>query len=47
MKARKKAGWRVNGYNIYHVKGKTKSRRKTFKTKAAARRYIKRRRRGR
>lgn len=43
MKARKKAGWRVNGRHIYKVKGRTKSRRKTFSTKAAARRYIKRR----
>jgi len=43
MKARKKAGWRVNGRMIYKVKGKTKSRRKTFKTKARARAYIKRR----
>lgn len=42
MKARKRAGWRVNGFNIYHVKGRTKSRRKTFKTKALARAYIKR-----
>lgn len=42
MKARKKSGWRVNGKRIYHVKGKTKSRRKTFSSKASARRYIKR-----
>jgi len=43
MKARKRAGWRVNGRMIYHVKGKTKSRRKTFGSKARAKAYIKRR----
>lgn len=43
MKARKKAGYRCNGIRVYKVKGKTKSRRKTFKTKKLAKRYLKKR----
>ena len=36
-----KAGWRINGERIYHVKGKRKSQRKTYKTKTAAKRGMK------
>jgi hypothetical protein len=40
MKAKKKAGYRVNRKSgaVYKVKGKVKSARKTYKTKAAAKR---------
>lgn len=34
------AGWRVNGTRVYHVKGKTRSRRKTYKTKRAAKKRV-------
>jgi len=43
MKARKKAGYRLNGKRIYKVKGKTKSTRKTYGTKAGAKKALKKR----
>lgn len=47
-KRRKKArasgpGWRVDGTDVYRVKGKTPSRRKTYKTKRAAQTAARRR----
>jgi len=35
--------WRLNGVRIYEVKGKRKSRKKTYKTKDAARAALKKR----
>ena len=43
IKARKISGYRLNGKRIYAVKGKTKSRRRTYKSKEAARKALKRR----
>jgi len=43
MRARKKAGYRLDGKRIYYVKGKTKSTRKTYGTRAGARRALKKR----
>ncbi len=43
MKARKKAGYRLDGKRIYHVKGKRKSTRKTYGSKTAAKRALRRR----
>lgn len=36
-----KGGWRLNGKRIYPVKGKKKSSRKTYRTKKAAKRALK------
>ncbi|MHA1757961.1 MAG: hypothetical protein ACTSVV_14400 [Promethearchaeota archaeon] len=36
-------GWRINGKRIYQVKGVRKSRKKTYPTKEAAKRALKRR----
>jgi len=44
MAKRTHAGWRVDGSRVYHVKGARPSKRKTFKTKQAALRYYKRKR---
>lgn len=44
MKIRKKPIWIVIGNGVYPVKGKTKSRRKHFKTKAAAKAYVEKKR---
>jgi len=38
----KRAGWHINGARVYHVKGKRKSRKKTYHSKAAALRAKKR-----
>lgn len=37
-----KAGYRVHGSRVYHVKGKKKSGRKTYRTKGAALKSLKR-----
>ena len=42
-KKKYKAGWRINGYRVYYVKGKRKSKKKTYKTKTQALRALKRR----
>ncbi len=36
------AGWRLNGTRVYHVKGKRRTRKKTYKSKLTARRALKR-----
>ena len=38
-----KAGWRLNGVRVYRVKGKRRSHKKTYRTKTAALRALKRR----
>lgn len=43
-KKKGKPGWRVNGHNVYHVKGAKPSRRKTYKTKKSAQRAARKRR---
>lgn len=44
-RARKKRGWRVSkGGSVYPVKGKTKSRRRTYGSKSAAQKAARRRR---
>lgn len=43
MKRKSKSGWRINRSGAYKVKGKTKSRRKTYKSKSAALRAHKKR----
>jgi hypothetical protein len=44
MKQHKRRGWRVSPKgSVYKVKGKQKSRRKTFKNKSSAKRYAKKR----
>ncbi|MFA6336056.1 MAG: hypothetical protein WCX48_11015 [Bacteroidales bacterium] len=36
VKAKAKAGYHLDGVRVYHVKGKKKSRKKTYATKKAA-----------
>lgn len=36
-----RAGWRVDGVRVYHVKGKKASRRSTYSTKGLAKRALK------
>lgn len=38
-----KSGYRLDGKRVYHVKGKKKSDRKTYKTKTSALRALKKR----
>lgn len=39
-----KAGWRLDGIRVYHVKGIRKSNKKTYRTKLAALRHLRKRR---